>query len=61
MHLSSLAFIPSDSFPLLDEEFDRIDIDSASLPDMHASGEPALPKGDRAWDDQLDDGEEMSL
>lgn len=54
---SHLAF-PADSLPLLDEEFDKFDtIDTV---DDH-SAIHAHPSDDLGWEDQLDNGLEMSL
>ena len=44
-----------DSFLILDEEFDKTEI---NLAPEYA---PGLPGDDRGWEDQLDEGNEMSL
>ena len=49
----------STSFPVLDEEFDKFDALSQAVD--HSAVEAVLLPDDLAWDDQLDNGEEMSL
>lgn len=55
MHIQHDVII-HDTFPILDDEFDRIE---AALPQEQLS--PLFPVDELAWDDQLDNGEEMSL
>lgn len=49
----------NDQLPLLDKEFDKMDI-APSLLNQSPVG-PTFSCDERAWDDQLDNGEEMSL
>lgn len=61
--MPTLPFPPSDldPFPLLDEEFDKAE-DRLSSPAERAPARLMPTTGiELAWDDQLDNGEEMSL
>jgi hypothetical protein len=59
MRVQSAIFPIMDLIPILDEEFDRGGIIPSSV-NPEAIG-PVLSHDDLAWDDQLDNGEEMSL
>lgn len=59
MRAYSLAVSYDGTIPLLDEEFDK---GESTLPmNDHTSVAPILLEHDRAWDDQLDEGHEVSL
>ncbi len=49
----------TDSFLLIDEEFDRFDVTPPSA--GNTAVEPTLLADDLAWDDQIDNGNEPSL
>lgn len=57
MYSHSLLSPYTGAVPLLDEEFDKAD----SAPVEPASANHLVLFHDRAWDDQLDEGEEVSL
>jgi len=58
LHAPQLSIVSNDSLPLLDEEFDIFDIEPAL--DDH-SIMPMQMNDELAWDDQIDNGHEMSL
>ena len=52
-------FTPVDQLPLLDDEFDRDNMPPSPL--EHTAVSHHFLPCDLAWDDQLDEGQEMSL
>jgi len=52
--------VENDPLMLLDEEFDNFEVEPAGLED-HTNVQPALLADELAWDDQLDNGDEMSI
>lgn len=58
MHAYSFGLSYNTGVPLLDEEFDKAD--APPVADHHAEAH-VVWMNDRAWDDQLDEGEEVSL
>lgn len=59
MHIYSHSLAYIDPLPLIDREFDSVEVVSSLF--EHAPAVAVPPGDDRAWEDQLDDGEEMSL
>ena len=59
MYAHSFVYAVSDNLPLLDEEFDKGE--SVPPPADHTAFAPVLLCDELAWDDQLDNGQEMSL
>ncbi len=56
------AFIfPPTALPLLDEEFDKADSDNVPAMTDHLSSSHLVLCHDRAWEDQLDAGDEVTF
>jgi hypothetical protein len=58
MQAQAFKFTFADPIPMLDEEFDKVEATPAADPAVVAH---APLYDDLAWDDQLDNGDEMSL
>lgn len=59
MYARSFDFPAPDSIMLIDEEFDRFDDSEPTFDDPVVA--PAVPGDELAWDDQLDNGDTVSL